>query len=411
MTESKLRVLLVSSNFDPEETGIAVYSTDLVTNILKTKYEVSVLTGLPHYPWWKIPEKFAHIKPGYVHTGGYEVFRVSHSIPQSANAIGRVQLEYSFWRNGLKQSRKFKHNDFDVVVAIMPTLACGLIARHYSRKYKVPGIVIFQDVTSLATLQSGMPGARFMYSLARILEIFACGWADKIITVSEEMARVVGQMIHKTVPIEVIHNYSVITPTILTHELARSQYPSFSDKYLILHTGNIGYKQDLLNVAAAAKILESYSDVQFLILGDGNQKSILAETIIGCKNISIIPFVSKEEYPVFLAASDALLVNERSSLKEMSLPSKLTSYLVSGRPVIAAVSSKSATNKSLGDNALIVEPSNPQSLADAILALKSDSALQAILSQRAKKLAEEKLSKATGKRKYLDSIYQVLSTK
>ena len=225
------------------------------------------------------------------------------------------------------------------------------------------------------------------------------------------MARVVGQMIHKTVPIEVIHNYSVITPTILTHELARSQYPSFSDKYLILHTGNIGYKQDLLNVAAAAKILESYSDVQFLILGDGNQKSILAETIIGCKNISIIPFVSKEEYPVFLAASDALLVNERSSLKEMSLPSKLTSYLVSGRPVIAAVSSKSATNKFLGDNALIVEPSNPQSLADAILALKSDSALQAILSQRAKKLAEEKLSKATGKRKYLDSIYQVLSTK
>ena len=94
----------------------------------------------------------------------------------------------------------------------------------------------------------------------------------------------------------------------------------------------------------------------------------------------------------------------------MSLPSKLTSYLVSGRPVIAAVSSKSATNKFLGDNALIVEPSNPQSLADAILALKSDSALQAILSQRAKKLAEEKLSKATGKRKYLDSIYQVLST-
>ena len=148
-----------------------------------------------------------------------------------------------------------------------------------------------------------------------------------------------------------------------------------------------------------------------MILGDGNQKSILAETIIGCKNISISPFVSKEEYPVFLAASDALLVNERSSLKEMSLPSKLTSYLVSGRPVIAAVSSKSATNKFLGDNALIVEPSNPQSLADAILALKSDSALQAILSQRAKKLAEEKLSKATGKRKYLDSIYQVLSTK
>ncbi len=410
MSESKLRALVITSNFHPEDTGIAVYSTDLVSNILNSKYSVSVLTGLPHYPWWKIPERYAHIRPGFTHTKDYDILRISHSIPQSANAIGRGRLEYSFWRNGLKQLKNFKSHDFDIVVAVMPTLACGLIARHFSHAHKVPGVVIFQDITSSAALQSGMPGARLMYRIARKLEILASCWATKVITISEEMTEVVEQLVKSHVPIEAIPNYSVITPTIFTHSQARNLFPDFSGKYVILHTGNIGHKQDLLNVAAAAKILEPHTDIQFIIIGDGNQKSVLEKAISGRENISIIPFVSKDEYPIFLAAADALLVNERSTLIEMSLPSKLTAYLTSGRPVIAAVSNKSATKKYLNDNALIVDPGHPQCLATAILKLKGDPVLQLSLSQRARKFSEENLSSFVGRQKYLDSINDVLNS-
>ncbi len=48
-----------------------------------------------------------------------------------------------------------------------------------------------------------------------------------------------------------------------------------------------------------------------------------------------------------LDAADILLLNERGSVHEMSLPSKLTSYFASGRPVAAAVRSDGAAAEEL----------------------------------------------------------------
>ena len=59
---------------------------------------------------------------------------------------------------------------------------------------------------------------------------------------------------------------------------------------------------------------------------------------------------------------------------EMSLPSKLTSYLYSERPVIAAVPRGGATWKFLDGIAELVEAGNPKALADSIIKLQNDSA-------------------------------------
>jgi glycosyltransferase involved in cell wall biosynthesis len=411
MKGGKRKILLVTSNFFPEETGVAVYASDLANEVLGSEFDVTVLTGLPHYPWWKIPEQFAHITSGSIQTGELDLIRINHAIPRNAGAIGRAKLEYSFWTNGRKALKNINFEEFDLVIAIMPTVAAGLLARKVSKRNNIPGIVIFQDVSSLGALQSGMPGAQFLYRIAKFLEIRASNWAAKIVVVSNQMETVISELIRKTVIIKVIHNYSIFEFETLDRVEARKYFHYPENQYIILHTGNIGYKQDLMNVVATAKLLASETSIKFLIIGHGNQEEMIRLAIKDCKNIELMSFVSKSDYPRILAAADVLLVNERPSLREMSLPSKLTSYLTSGRPVIAAVAEQSATRKFLKGAALIVEPGNPQALAAAIVQLKADSSLQTSFCELGKKFADLYFSPEAGRAKYLEVVQEVLPRK
>lgn len=411
MEEPKSKILLICSNFSPEETGIAVYSSDLVLKVLEPNFEVSVITGLPHYPWWKIPAKFSHLISGSAQIGELKLIRINHVIPKSAGTIGRAKLEYSFWANGRKALRNLNLKEFDLVIGIMPTVASGLLARKASKSGRVPGIVIFQDVSSIGTLQSGMPGAKLLFRVVRFLENRASNWASKIVVVSSEMKNIVSKFVQNNISIKIILNYSIFRFETLNQVDERKYFNFSENQYIILHTGNIGYKQDLMNVVATAKLLEREKSVKFLIVGHGNQEEKIRLAIEDCKNIELRPLVSKSDYPRILAAADVLLVNERPSLREMSLPSKLTSYLSSGRPVIAAVAEQSATRKFLTGVALIVDPGNPQALADAIVQLKYDSPLQARYCELGKKFADLNFSPEVGRAKYLEVVQEVLPRK
>jgi colanic acid biosynthesis glycosyl transferase WcaI len=406
---SKKRALLITSNFYPENSGIAVYSSDLATDVLSEDAEVSVLTTLPHYPWWKIPEKFAHMLPGKTHINNLEVIRLSPFIPKKSSAMGRARFEYSFWYRGKKLLKKIDSNEYDYVVAIMPTVSSGLLARRVSRKMGIPGIVVFQDISSLGALQSGIPGGKLLYRVAKFLETRASKWASRIVVVSEAMIPVVTGYTSADVPIDLIHNYSLLKPSNLGRSEARESLNIDDNTFLILHSGNIGHKQDLLNVVEAAKLLVKYSNIKFLLVGHGNQEEKIRAAIVGCGNIELRSFFSLEDFPKALSSASVLLVNEISSLREMALPSKLTSYLASGSPVLAAVSKQSATRKFLGDAAFMVEPGNPRALADAVLKLNEDVTLREQLTKNAKTFSEEHLSASAGRKKYLTLFQSIRS--
>ena len=47
-------ILLVSINYSPEETGIGPYSTGLAEHLAGAGHDVTVVTGMPHYPAWEV---------------------------------------------------------------------------------------------------------------------------------------------------------------------------------------------------------------------------------------------------------------------------------------------------------------------------------------------------------------------
>jgi len=128
----------------------------------------------------------------------------------------------------------------------------------------------------------------------------------------------------------------------------------------------------------------------------------------GKANVSVRDAVSDADYSALLSAADLLIVNERSTQLEMSLPSKLTSYLYSQRPVIAAVPRGGATWKFLDGVAHLVDAGNPALLAQAIMHLEENPVEMQHLSERGLEFAESNLSLRAGRSNYREWVNQLL---
>jgi glycosyltransferase involved in cell wall biosynthesis len=157
-----------------------------------------------------------------------------------------------------------------------------------------------------------------------------------------------------------ILNYSARTIVSENKTSARRKLGWATDDFVVIHTGNMGAKQDLENVVRAADALIGEDKIKIYLVGHGNQENNLKALSNGKGNIDVLPAVSDKDYSALLSAADLLLVNERSTQMEMSLPSKLTSYLYSERPVLAAVPRGGATWKFLDGVAELVDAGDPK---------------------------------------------------
>ena len=405
------RVLLVTTNYWPEPTGIAVYTSDLAESLKTKNYQVTVLTSLPHYPWWKVPKEFAHLGEGIGTHNGVPIIRAKHLVPPKMNALMRMRFETSLWWNLRRVSKSMVGNDFDVVIACIPTVAAGIVGKRIAQNLGIPFGLIVQDLSGAGAKQSGLRGGAVISKIAHFVEGKALHGADSLVVVSPAMRDV---MVGLGVPesrITQITNYSARAISNFDMASARSRFGWASDDFVVIHTGNMGAKQDLENVVRAADALNGLSKIKIYLVGHGNQESNLKALCMGKSNIAVLPAVSDADYSALLSAADLLLVNERSTQMEMSLPSKLTSYLCSERPVIAAVPRGGATWKFLDGVAELVEAGDPVALARAIEELSKQPEILADLARRGRVFADANLDPEVGRKKYLDWVQKLIGSK
>lgn len=405
------RVLLVTTNYWPEPTGIAVYTTDLAQSLLGSDFEVSVLTSLPHYPWWRVPSEFSHLTEGVSQHESVEVIRANHLIPPRMNALVRIKFEFSLWRNLKRVSRRFVSKNFDAVISCIPTVAAGVVGKSITRRLGIPFGLIVQDLSGAGAKQSGLRGGPIISKVALAVEGSVLKAADSLVVVSPAMRDVVLGLGVESAKVSQITNYSARNIEVKRKELARAEFGWLSDEFIVIHTGNMGAKQGLENVIEAAKVLGSDTKIKIYLVGHGNQEANLKKSSEGLKNIVIMDAVEDDQYSALLSAADLLLVNERGTQMEMSLPSKSASYLYSERPVLAAVPRGGATWKFLNGIAELVEAGKPSLLARAIEDLSQDPEKRKRLASKGLEFARKNLDAEIGRRKYLDWVNSLIESK
>ena len=405
------RVLLVTTNYWPEPTGIAVYTTDLAESLATQGDQVTVLTSLPHYPWWRVPSEFAHLGEGTGTHNGLSIIRAKHLVPPKMNALLRMRFETSLWWNLRRVSKAMLGNDFDLVIACIPTVAAGIVGKRIAKKLGIPFGLIVQDLSGAGAKQSGLRGGAVISKIAHFVEGRALHGAVSLVVVSLAMRDVVVGLGVPESRITQITNYSARAISNFDIASARSRFGWTSDDFVVIHTGNMGAKQDLENVVRAADALNGFSKIKIYLVGHGNQEANLKALCVGKSNIAVLPAVSDADYSALLSAADLLLVNERSTQMEMSLPSKLTSYLYSERPVIAAVPRGGATWKFLDGVAELVEAGDPVALARAIEELSKQPEKLADIAGRGRVFADANLDPEVGRKKYLDWVQKLIQSK
>jgi glycosyltransferase involved in cell wall biosynthesis len=275
----------------------------------------------------------------------------------------------------------------------------------------IPLGLIVQDLSGAGAKQSGLRGGALISKIAHLVEGKALNGTGSLVVVSPAMRDVVVALGLPAERITQITNYSARAIATVDKTSARAKFGWTSDNFVVIHTGNMGAKQDLENVVMAADALAVNSKIKIYLVGHGNQEAHLKALCAGKNNIAVLPAVSDADYSALLSAADLLLVNERSTQMEMSLPSKLTSYLYSERPVIAAVPRGGATWKFLDGVAELVEAGDPKALASRIEELSRNQGRLEELAKLGSAFAVKNLDPTVGRGKYLEWVASLITSK
>ena len=221
-----------------------------------------------------------------------------------------------------------------MIIAITPAASALASAVAGRRGRPVGGVV--QDLVGNAASQSGTTGSRLGGFIARA-EHWLLRRATLLGIITPRFGEIAVQHGVDGRRLRTLPNFSHVATSTASRDEARRSLGWPVDRYLVVHTGNIGKKQGLDVVPRAARFLEAAgSDVEFVIVGDGNQRHVVQDAASDCTNVRFAGFLPEDQYPPALRAADLLLLCERPGVLEMSLPSKLTSYATAGRPLLAA---------------------------------------------------------------------------
>lgn len=411
MDQSKLRITVIGINYWPEPTGIAPYTTRLSESLAAEGHSVQVITGYPHYPGWKLQDGFVGWKSVEV-INSVHVHRLRHFIPNRVNSLARMHLELSFGVRLLFA----RWNKPDVVVVVSPALFASLFAilrARFGLRRPASGIWV-QDIYSrgIAELNNERSlSARVMQHVeGAILKS-----ASRVTVIHDRFKRYISASLGvRESDISVIRNWTHLAATQTDRISERARWGWSEKDIVVLHAGNMGVKQSLENVVEAARLADSQSPrVRFVLLGNGNRQQEIKSLAKGVSSIQFIDPLPDEEFNRVLRSVDILLVNEMVGLREMAVPSKLTSYFSVGLPVIAATESDSTTAEEIdvARGGIRTDPGDPAALLAAAERLGNDPNLAAELGRAGARYAETTLSQDAAIMQYGSWVRELAATR
>jgi colanic acid biosynthesis glycosyl transferase WcaI len=336
---------------------------------------------------------------------GARVARLRQMVPRRHTALSRFLYEFTVLVHGLLTRKTWPRPD--VVVAVSPSLSGALLARRFARQHGVPMIVIVQDLVALGAEQSGIRGGSLIASLLGRTEARVLLSADLVGLAHGTFSNACIRMGIEPEKIRVVPNWSLRE---LPRDVQAADIPDWKDRFVVLHAGNMGFKQGLEVVVDAARLAEDRgeTDLLFVLMGDGNRRDALEGSAQGISTLTIRDPAPEADFPGILAAADVLLVTQRPEVVDMSVASKLTTYFTAGRPVVcsATATGGTATEVQRAKAGRVVPPGEADALLEAVLDLRQSPEEAAALGRSGQAYAQDHLSASAG----LDRVVELIAS-
>jgi len=284
-----------------------------------------------------------------------------------------------------------------VVLAVVPSLLSAAYSSYLAQRQNARFVLWIQDLMAPGAIQSGITGGRRVAKVTKLVERWTLRRADRVIVLNEAFQRYVVSLGINPTAVAIQPNWTHVKDVPSNRDYNRAELGWKDGEIVALHSGNMGLKQGLENIVEAARLAALLGDVRvrFVLMGDGSQRHCLQTLGAAVSNLEFLPPANSEDYMKILKAADVLLVNERSTSIDMSLPSKLTSYFRAGRPIVAAAHSAGGTASEVRRSGAgqIVPPDAAEALLDAIVKIGANIHEASQMGVAARRYADNNLSK------------------
>lgn len=334
-----MRILIVSQYFYPENFKF----NDLAEDLSRDN-EIFVLTGMPNYPKGDFFSGYSFLGPFKEHYKKITIYRVP-LIPRKNSKFFLALNYFSFALFSSLFSVLFflKRKKFDkILVCQVSPLFMVLPAITLRWLTKTPVILW---ITDLWPESLSATGAIKNSLILKGVEKFAT-WSYQNVEKILISCKGFEQSIRKKSTNAKIEYYPYWAEDFYRVTEKDNRF-TFVNKFILMFAGNIGEAQNLkLLVQAVNKLKNDYSFL-VVIVGDGRAKLKLQEEIKHFKLDAFFHFLgtySAEEMPAILAHADALYLSlKKDPIFEITVPSKLQSYMACAKPILASIDGEAAS--------------------------------------------------------------------
>lgn len=330
---------MVSQHFWPETFRI----NDICDFFIDEKNcEIDVLCGIPNYPKGVFYKGYSIFNKRKQIKNGVNIRRV-FEIPRGNNSNIRIFLNYiSFPFFSLfhiprllfkKYDKILLHQTSPVFMSIV-----GIIVGKIKHIETTMNILDLwpENLFSVIDIKN-----KFLRKFVSNISHWHYKNVDKIIVLSEQMKRRVLETV------DLPDNRIIILPQACEKIYEKAIYDNnlhnkFDSGFNAVFTGNISPAQSFETIVEAAGMLEKdgLNDINWIIVGDGMSKKSVENEVKKAKLHSFYFEGQKpiEDIPRYTELADVLIgCLVKSAFLEATIPSKIMSYIASGKPMILAM--------------------------------------------------------------------------
>jgi len=300
--------------------------------------------------WVKAGHKVTLIT-GYYDIGGLKLGKalIQRQTIEGINVIV-VGTKYSNKQSYLRRIASFlcfcflstyvglKTKGVDVIFATSTPLTVGIPALALRWLKRIPFVFEVRDQWPEVPIELGIIKNKMLIKILLWFEktIYKC--ASSIVALSPGQAEGIRKVLAEDKDVTVIPNScdtEMFRPDISGSAIRKEH--GWDDKLVLLHFGAMGKANGLEFVIDVAERLKSNSDIHFVLVGDGSEKTSLIRKIeqLGLRNVEILDSRPKAELAKIVAACDvSMVIFANYPILEHNSANKFFDSLSASKPVL-----------------------------------------------------------------------------
>jgi glycosyltransferase involved in cell wall biosynthesis len=394
-----MKLLILTQYFPPEIGAPQNRLYELALRLQKKGVEVSVLTAMPNYPQMKIHQNYKGKCYCKETLNELKIHRAWIYVSQSKSIISRLLNYFSFVISAFFIGA-FKLKKQDVLMVESPPLFLGITAYLLA---KLKGAKLLFNVSDLwpeSAEKLGIISNKFLLSMATKLEEF-CYKKSSLISgqtqgiVNNISTRFPNKNVYWLKNGVDINFYDVNKE--IEKDAWKNENNYSNEDFILFYGGIIGHAQGLEVILNAAKKLDEYKNIKFVLLGNGPEKEKLIKLRDELKltNLRFFDAVPKSEMQRIIMSTNATIIPlKRLDLFKGAIPSKIFENLALKKPIILGVEGEAEELFiKQGKCGVSFIPEDSENLAKQILKLYNDRNLVVELGENGLKYVSENFNR------------------